>query len=563
MSKSQARRVAGRADRPVRRRPDPHLHPLPGACRPGHQLEPGRDRADGAVRAPLLARRARGSRRSRSRRTASTRRSRARRTRRSRASRDDIERRFVFNTPIAAVMELVNELSKAPDDPAARFAAETAVSMLQPYAPHVCEELWGVLGKSRLWDSPWPVADESLLVRDEVELVLQVNGKVRDRVRVPGGPVRGRADRAGARVREGAGAPERRVRAARDRGAGQARQHRRLSFSSFGTKPFPTRDTFPGSLAGWTRFRSRSRRGASWRQGCSCSPSSSLGVRHLRQGGHVAALAVAPIRVAFRDLGASARGAGRRRRRRRRRPPAGARPPSQRARGSPTRSRAPAGTTRLADRSGVNLAAPVSDGQQVLVPRRGVRVERAGGDGRGRDRARARRSRSRAPLPSSSMRCPASAPSRRRRSSTTARSTARSIPWTSSTRSPASARPDLPTCAGWSCRDPRAAGARRRRRVCDRARGERCRPHARSGAPSRSEPVSSRCVLAPAGWGRPALLAALALAGAWWWGSTRLDQLDRSALAPRDRHGRPVRRRHDRRSAARRLRAQADGAGAR
>jgi leucyl-tRNA synthetase len=100
---------------------------------------------------------------------------------------DDIERRFVFNTPIAAVMELVNELSKTPSDPAARFAAETAVSMLQPYAPHVCEELWGVLGKSRLWQSPWPVADASLLVRDEVELVLQVNGKVRDRVRVPAG----------------------------------------------------------------------------------------------------------------------------------------------------------------------------------------------------------------------------------------------------------------------------------------------------------------------------------------------------------------------------------------
>ena len=78
--------VAGRADRPVRGRPDPHLHPLPGPCRSGHQLEPGRDRADGAVRAPLLARRARGSRRSRSRRTASTRRSRARRTRRSHAS---------------------------------------------------------------------------------------------------------------------------------------------------------------------------------------------------------------------------------------------------------------------------------------------------------------------------------------------------------------------------------------------------------------------------------------------------------------------------------------------
>jgi len=100
---------------------------------------------------------------------------------------DDIGRRFVFNTPIAAVMELVNELSRTPDDPAARFAAETAVSLLQPYAPHVCEELWEALGKTRLWEVPWPVADPSKLVRDEIELVLQVNGKVRDRVRVPAG----------------------------------------------------------------------------------------------------------------------------------------------------------------------------------------------------------------------------------------------------------------------------------------------------------------------------------------------------------------------------------------
>jgi leucyl-tRNA synthetase len=101
---------------------------------------------------------------------------------------DDIGRRFVFNTPIAAVMELINELSKAPDDPAARFAAETAVSLLQPYTPHVCEELWGVLGgEGRLWNQPWPVADEALLERRTVELVLQVNGRVRDRVQVPVG----------------------------------------------------------------------------------------------------------------------------------------------------------------------------------------------------------------------------------------------------------------------------------------------------------------------------------------------------------------------------------------
>jgi leucyl-tRNA synthetase len=101
---------------------------------------------------------------------------------------DDVGRRFVFNTPIAAVMELVNELSKAPDDPAARFAAETAVSVLQPWTPHVAEELWGVLGREgRLWETPWPVADEAMLQHETIELVLQVNGKVRDRVQVPAG----------------------------------------------------------------------------------------------------------------------------------------------------------------------------------------------------------------------------------------------------------------------------------------------------------------------------------------------------------------------------------------
>ena len=102
---------------------------------------------------------------------------------------DDVDRRFQFNTPIAAVMELVNDLSKAPDDPASRFAAETIVSLVQPWAPHVAEELWqGVLGHStNLWESPWPVADDALLQRETIELVLQVNGKVRDRVQVPAG----------------------------------------------------------------------------------------------------------------------------------------------------------------------------------------------------------------------------------------------------------------------------------------------------------------------------------------------------------------------------------------
>jgi leucyl-tRNA synthetase len=97
---------------------------------------------------------------------------------------DDIDRRFQFNTPIAAVMELVNELGRAPGDPGARFAAETAVTLIQPYAPHMAEELWARLGHERLWEEPWPAADPELLARETFELVIQVNGRVRDRVEV-------------------------------------------------------------------------------------------------------------------------------------------------------------------------------------------------------------------------------------------------------------------------------------------------------------------------------------------------------------------------------------------
>jgi leucyl-tRNA synthetase len=97
---------------------------------------------------------------------------------------DDIGRRFALNTPIAAVMELVNEISRSPGDPAARFAAETAVSLVQPYASHIAEELWERLGHERLWEEPWPEADPAMLERGTFELVVQVNGRVRDRVEV-------------------------------------------------------------------------------------------------------------------------------------------------------------------------------------------------------------------------------------------------------------------------------------------------------------------------------------------------------------------------------------------
>jgi leucyl-tRNA synthetase len=95
---------------------------------------------------------------------------------------DDVGRRLSFHTAISAVIELVNELSRAGvEDPAARVAAEAAVSLLQPYAPHLAEELWEQLGHEHLWEQPWPVADESALERATFELVVQVNGKVRDR----------------------------------------------------------------------------------------------------------------------------------------------------------------------------------------------------------------------------------------------------------------------------------------------------------------------------------------------------------------------------------------------
>ena len=99
---------------------------------------------------------------------------------------DDLGRRQSFNTAISGVMELLNALTRAGvQDPAARFAAETAVSLIQPYAPHVAEELWERLGHERLWEQPWPEADETQLQRETFELVVQVNGKVRDRLRVP------------------------------------------------------------------------------------------------------------------------------------------------------------------------------------------------------------------------------------------------------------------------------------------------------------------------------------------------------------------------------------------
>ena len=104
---------------------------------------------------------------------------------------DDILRRFQFHTPIAALFELVNEIFRVKDDEArageVRFATETVVSLVQPYAPHVAEELWERLGHAQLRERPWPEADPALVATDVVEIAVQVNGKLRDRLQVPAG----------------------------------------------------------------------------------------------------------------------------------------------------------------------------------------------------------------------------------------------------------------------------------------------------------------------------------------------------------------------------------------
>jgi leucyl-tRNA synthetase len=100
--------------------------------------------------------------------------------------------RFAFNTAIAAVMELVNELYRYPDaDPGARaYGTATAASLMFPFAPHLAAEVYELLTGRRVWEDPWPDADPDMLQADTFELVCQVNGKVRDRVTAPTGAPR-------------------------------------------------------------------------------------------------------------------------------------------------------------------------------------------------------------------------------------------------------------------------------------------------------------------------------------------------------------------------------------
>jgi leucyl-tRNA synthetase len=102
----------------------------------------------------------------------------------------DIERGFQFHTAIAAVMELVNEAYRVKDglygDPTGeatlRFATATAASLIFPFAPHLAAEVYEAIDGERVWERPWPEADPALLSSDTFTLVVQINGKLRDRV---------------------------------------------------------------------------------------------------------------------------------------------------------------------------------------------------------------------------------------------------------------------------------------------------------------------------------------------------------------------------------------------
>ena len=103
---------------------------------------------------------------------------------------EDVGERFMFNTAISAVMELVNAFYAFQEKPVhpglVRELSFALVKMLAPFAPHITEELWSRMeGKGSVHDARWPKFDRAAIVEDEVEIVLQINGKVRDKLKVP------------------------------------------------------------------------------------------------------------------------------------------------------------------------------------------------------------------------------------------------------------------------------------------------------------------------------------------------------------------------------------------
>ena len=103
---------------------------------------------------------------------------------------DDIGRRYKFNTAIASVMELLNAINKFNDETQEgrmiiQESLESIVLLLSPITPHICHALWSELGhKEALIYASWPLMDEAVIVKDEVEIIIQVNGKLRSKMTI-------------------------------------------------------------------------------------------------------------------------------------------------------------------------------------------------------------------------------------------------------------------------------------------------------------------------------------------------------------------------------------------
>ena len=93
-----------------------------------------------------------------------------------------------LNTAISAMMILMNEVPSGEQEPAPREAVETLVKLVAPFAPHLCEEVWSRLGHTdSVVNTPFPVYDPTKIIEDTATIILQVNGKVRDKLEVPRG----------------------------------------------------------------------------------------------------------------------------------------------------------------------------------------------------------------------------------------------------------------------------------------------------------------------------------------------------------------------------------------
>ena len=103
---------------------------------------------------------------------------------------EDAGGRFNFNTAISSIMELVNEMYKYKTGeinlPLFNKAIENLIVVLNPFVPHITEEMWSELGhKDRLYSVSWPELDEKALIKDEVEIIVQINGKLKDKLILP------------------------------------------------------------------------------------------------------------------------------------------------------------------------------------------------------------------------------------------------------------------------------------------------------------------------------------------------------------------------------------------